>query len=66
MTKVIVTAALVLALAGAVIGDRAQAIAIAPGGPRTAVDKFAIVDKVQFIYRGKRYCWYWLPVPSHS
>ncbi|HEY7231769.1 MAG TPA: hypothetical protein VH558_15510 [Pseudolabrys sp.] len=26
---------------------------------RIAADEVAIVDKVQFIYRGRRYCWYW-------
>ena len=60
MTKMIVslTGALVLALAGATIGSRANAAAIAPDGLRTAAGEVAVVDKVQFTYRGRRYCWY--------
>src|SRR5262249_34901541 len=58
MAKVIVTAGLVLALTGATISERAQAAAIAPGGFRTASEEFAVVDKVQFVWGGKRYCWY--------
>jgi hypothetical protein len=60
MTKWIVslTAALVLALAAATIGGRVHAAAIAPDGLRTAADQLAAVEKVQFMWGGKRYCWY--------
>jgi len=58
MKKVMVSliAAVVLAL---MVGGRAQAAVIAPEGLGTAADAIATVDKVQFIYRGRRYCWYW-------
>lgn len=49
----------VLTLAAAVIGDCAQAAAVAPGGLRQGADELVIVEKAQFEYRGKRYCWYW-------
>ncbi|HKS84107.1 MAG TPA: hypothetical protein VJR71_01375 [Pseudolabrys sp.] len=38
---------------------RTQAAAIAPQGLRLPANEFAAVDKVQFVYRGRRYCWYW-------
>ena len=61
MTKLIVslTAGLVLALAGATIGGRAHAAVIAPDGLRTAADEVSAVDQVQFVFRGRRYCWYY-------
>jgi hypothetical protein len=52
------TMALALAVAGGTIGGRAQAAAIAPAGLRTAADEAVIVDKIQFVFRGRRYCWY--------
>lgn len=60
MTKLFVslTAGLVLAVAGAMIGGRAQAAVIAPEGLRTAADQVAVLDEVQFRWRGRRYCWY--------
>jgi hypothetical protein len=61
MTKWIVslTAALVLGLAGAMIGGgRAHAAAIAPDGLRAAAHELAAVEKVQFMWGGRRYCWY--------
>lgn len=60
MKRVIVslTAGLVLALAGATIGGRAQAAAIAPAGLRPAADQLATLDKIQFTFRGRRFCWY--------
>jgi hypothetical protein len=60
MTRVFVSlsTALLLALAGATIGSRAQAAAIAPAGLRPAADQVANIDKVQFVYRGRRFCWY--------
>ena len=61
MTKVIASliAALVLTFTGAMVGGGAQAAAIAPEGLGTAGDAIATIDKVQFFYRGRRYCWYW-------
>jgi hypothetical protein len=53
------TTALVLALAEAMTGGHAQAAAISPEGLRPAADALAAVNKVQFIYRGRRFCWYW-------
>lgn len=60
MTKLIVslTAGIVLAVAAAMIGGRAQAAVIAPDGLRMAADEVAVVDEVQFTYRGHRFCWY--------
>ncbi|MGN6749175.1 MAG: hypothetical protein ACTHJS_11340, partial [Xanthobacteraceae bacterium] len=52
------TAGVALALAGAMIDGSAQAAAIAPAGLRTAADELTAIDKVQFVHRGKRYCWY--------
>jgi hypothetical protein len=41
------------------IGGHAKAAAISAEGLRPAADALAAVTKVQFIYRGRRYCWYW-------
>ena len=56
MKKVIASliAALVLALAGAMFGGFAQAAAMAPEGLGVAADAIATIDKVQFVYRGRR------------
>jgi hypothetical protein len=60
MKKVIVLLpAALLALAGAMISGGAQAAAIAPGALRIAADQVSAVDKVQFVFRGRRYCWYY-------
>lgn len=57
MTKVIasLSATLVVVLAVATIGSRAHAAVIAPEGLRLAAHETAAVEKVQFVYRGRRY-----------
>ena len=58
--KVIVslTAGLMLAVAGTMIGGNAQAAVISPEGLRPAADELAAINKVAFIYRGRRFWWY--------
>jgi hypothetical protein len=60
MKKMIITAALALTLGGVIVGrDNAQAVPIAPEGLRPQAAGLPDIEKVQFIYRGRRYCWYY-------
>jgi hypothetical protein len=44
--------------AGTLLDGGAQAAAIAPAGLREAADDLAVVETVQFVFGGHRYCWY--------
>ena len=56
----------VLTLAAAVIGDCAQAAAVAPGGLRQGADELVIVEKAQFYWDGWRGPgWYWCGYEWH-
>jgi hypothetical protein len=53
--------ALVTALAlgaGAIAGGPASAAVGTPDGMRAALDDLAVIDNVQYVWRGRRYCWY--------
>lgn len=57
ITKILTLAAMA---AGVILtGTRAEAASL-PGlnGLRPAVDALAMIDTVQFVYGGRRYCWY--------
>src|SRR5690349_17124987 len=47
-----------LAVIGVMIGGRSHAALIDPNGLRTAADELAVVETVQFVWGGRRYCWY--------
>jgi hypothetical protein len=54
-----VTATAVLAVAGTMIAGQSQAALIdAPIGLRAAADDLAVIETVQFVWQGRRYCWY--------
>lgn len=60
MRKLILSSAAVVALAVAsvAINSPSQAAAVAPNGLRAAADELAVIDTVQFTWRGRPYCWY--------
>ena len=53
------TATAALTVAGSMIGGRSEAALIdAPIGLRAAADELTAKETVQFIWQGRRYCWY--------
>src|SRR3954469_19449081 len=54
-TQLAIMAALALG-AGAVATPAAAAVGT-PGGIQAALDDIAVVDTVQYVHRGQRYCW---------
>jgi hypothetical protein len=47
----------VMALGAGAIATPASAAVGTPGGMQPALDDIAIVDTVQYVYHGRRYCW---------
>lgn len=58
MRKICLTLAATLAVMCAMIGTRAYATVMDPNSIRAAADTLAAVQTVQFVWRGRRYCWY--------
>src|SRR5262245_45618077 len=58
MRKICLTLTATLAVVGAMIGGPSHAAVIAPIALGTAADELAVVDTVQFFWRGRQYCWY--------
>src|SRR4051794_41382113 len=58
MRKICLTLTATLAVAGAMIGGRSHAAVIAPIALGAAADELAAVETVQFVWRGRRFCWY--------
>jgi hypothetical protein len=58
MRKIWLTLTATLAGLGAMIGGPSHAAVIAPIALGTAADELAVVDTVQFFWRGRQYCWY--------
>ncbi|MBV8846023.1 MAG: hypothetical protein JO307_24705 [Bryobacterales bacterium] len=57
----LVFCAISIAAASAMIaatGGNSQAGVIAPPGWHEAADELALMEKVQFTWNGRRYCWY--------
>src|SRR5262249_60611262 len=44
--------------AGAIAGGPASAAVGTPDAMRAAIDDLAVIDNVQFVWRGRRYCFY--------
>jgi hypothetical protein len=57
MRKICLTLIATFAIMG-VIGGRSHAAVIDPNALRTAADELAAVETVQFVWGGRRYCWY--------
>jgi hypothetical protein len=52
-------AATTLVASGILIGGRVEAVPIgAPDGIRVAIDGLNLVENAQFVWSGRRYCWY--------
>jgi hypothetical protein len=47
-----------LVVMGATIGGRSHAAVIEPNALRAAADELSATETVQFVWRGRRYCWY--------
>jgi hypothetical protein len=58
MRKLCLTLIAALAVACAIIGGRAQAAVVDANALRATADQLAGVEQVQFIWRGRKYCWY--------
>ena len=61
MRKLILTAAMVLAAwsAGIAASSRADAMTIgSPAGLGVAADRVDVTETVQYVYGGRRHCWY--------
>lgn len=56
----ILAAAATIAAASSMIGSPAQAALVGkPNGLQRAIDIKPPIEDVQFMWRGRRYCWYW-------
>ena len=58
MRKLCMTLIATVAVVGALAGARSQAAVMHPSDLRAAADALAVVETVQFVRGGKRYCWY--------
>jgi hypothetical protein len=57
-TPVVIAIAAALAVASSAI-NRADAMPIGdPSGVRTSIDHLKIIDRAQYTWRGRQYCWY--------
>ena len=59
MRKLCLTLTATLAVMGALIGGRSHAAVVDPIALRAAADELAAVETVQFVWGGRRYCWYY-------
>jgi hypothetical protein len=59
MRKLLLTAAALALAASSLLAPKADAMALgAPSGVRSAADSLGIVEKSQYFYGGRNYCWY--------
>src|SRR5262245_38720151 len=58
MRKLCLTLTAMFAVMCAMTGGRSYAAVIEPNVLRQAADQLAAVETVQFVWRGRRYCWY--------
>jgi len=57
MRKLWLTATIAIIMA-AMSAGRSHAAVMDPNAFRVAADEFAVVQTVQFVWKGQRYCWY--------
>ena len=59
MRKLLLTAAALALAASSLVAPKADAMSLgAPSGVRSAADSLGIVEKSQYFYGGRNYCWY--------
>src|SRR5947209_6480982 len=59
MRKLLLTAAALALAASSLLAPKADAMSLgAPSGVRSAADSLGIVEKTQYFYGGRNYCWY--------
>ena len=59
MRKLLLTAAALALAASSLLAPKADAMSLgAPSGVRSAADSLGIVEKSQYFYGGRNYCWY--------